>query len=79
MLDPPRPEAIAAVQRCQEAGIVKDDYRGPPVTARAIAQQIGLHGGSKLEAPNAISGRELERASNEQLSIIAEDWQFLPE
>ena len=56
MMDPPRPEAIAAVQRCQEAGIAVKMITGDHLlTARAIAQQIGLRGGSNVEAPNAIS------------------------
>jgi len=43
MLDPPRPEAIAAVRTCQAAGIrvkmITGDHAG---TASAIARQIGL-------------------------------------
>ncbi|HEU5246630.1 MAG TPA: cation-transporting P-type ATPase [Candidatus Udaeobacter sp.] len=74
MLDPLRPEAIAAVQRCQEAGIAVKMITGDHLlTARAIAQQIGLQSGSKLEAPNAITGRDLEKASDEELRTIAED------
>ena len=74
MLDPPRPEAIAAVHRCQEAGIAVKMITGDHLlTARAIAQQIGLRGGSNVEAPNAISGREIEETSDEELHIIAED------
>jgi Ca2+-transporting ATPase len=74
MLDPPRPEAIAAVQRCQHAGIAVKMITGDHLlTARAIAQQIGLRDGSKLEAPNAITGGELEKASDEELCTIAQD------
>ena len=74
MLDPPRPEAIAAVQRCQNAGIAVKMITGDHLlTARAIAQQIGLRGGARLEAPNAITGRELERTSDEDLPPIAEN------
>ena len=74
MLDPPRPEAIAAVQRCQEAGIAVKMITGDHLlTARAIAQQIGLRGRSKLEAPNAITGRELEQTSDKDLPPIAEN------
>ena len=75
MMDPPRPEAIAAVRRCQNAGIAVKMITGDHLlTARAIAQQIGLRGGStRPRAPNAITGRELEGASDEELLTIAED------
>ncbi len=74
MMDPPRPEAIAAVQRCQNARIAVKMITGDHLlTARAIAQQIGLRGFTKTEAPNAVSGRELEAASDEELLTIAED------
>jgi Ca2+-transporting ATPase len=43
MMDPPRPEAIAAVRRCQQAGIAVKMITGDhAVTARAIAREIGL-------------------------------------
>jgi magnesium-transporting ATPase (P-type) len=45
MMDPPRPEAIAAVRACHTAGIavkmITGDHAG---TARAIASQLGLKG-----------------------------------
>jgi Ca2+-transporting ATPase len=45
MLDPPRPEAIDAVRRCQQAGIAVKMITGDhAATARAIARQIGLDG-----------------------------------
>jgi cation-transporting ATPase F len=74
MMDPPRPEAIAAVQRCQKAGIAVKMITGDHLlTARAIAQQIGLRGFTKAEEPNAISGGELEGVSDEELLTIAEE------
>ncbi|MDP3696106.1 MAG: HAD family hydrolase, partial [Desulfocapsaceae bacterium] len=43
MIDPPRPEAIAAVKTCQAAGILVKMITGDhPITAMAIAEQVGL-------------------------------------
>jgi magnesium-transporting ATPase (P-type) len=74
MMDPPRPEAAAAVRRCQKAGIAVKMITGDHLlTARAIAKQIGLRGGSNGEMPNTVTARELERTSDEDLPPIAED------
>jgi Ca2+-transporting ATPase len=74
MMDPLRPEAIAAVHRCQKAGIAVKMITGDHLlTARAIAQQIGLRRRSELEAPDAITGRDLEAKSDEELCTIADD------
>jgi Ca2+-transporting ATPase len=57
MMDPPRPEAIAAVRTCQQAGIAVKMITGDHlITARVIARQIGLRNSSA-----AITGRELEK------------------
>jgi len=59
MEDPPRPEAVAAVKACHQAGIdvvmITGDHAG---TARAIAEQIGL---LEPDAPSdtVITGTEL--------------------
>lgn len=54
MFDPPRPEAIAAVRACREAGVdVKMVTGDHPLTARAIGAELGLG-----EAP-VITGSEL--------------------
>ena len=69
MIDPPRPEAIAAVHRCQGAGIHVKMITGDHLaTARAITSQIG---DDSLE-PQAVSGRELERLSGDALADTAE-------
>jgi cation-transporting P-type ATPase F len=74
MIDPPRPEAIRAVAKCQTAGIkvkmITGDHKG---TAVAIAQQLGLHAGKGSGGePVALTGRELEEISDAQLPETAE-------
>ena len=70
MIDPPRPEAIAAARRCRMAGIhVKMITGDHLLTARAIARQIGLGEGPE---PLAVSGRELERLSGDEFVKCAE-------
>jgi cation-transporting P-type ATPase F len=73
MIDPPRPEAIQAVRRCRTAGIAVKMITGDHVlTAKAIAQEIGLNGQAKANSPIAITGRELDRVSDNRLPEIAE-------
>ncbi len=49
MIDPPRPEAIAAVEQCRKAGIrVKMITGDHAVTAAAIGRQLGLDDGQPL-------------------------------
>jgi cation-transporting P-type ATPase F len=70
MIDPPREEAIAAVAKCQQAGIrVKMITGDHAVTAQAIAKQIGIVGADTVPA---ISGRELADISNADLPEIAD-------
>jgi cation-transporting ATPase F len=74
MIDPPRAEAIAAVRKCQTAGISVKMITGDHVlTAKAVAGQVGLKGArcSKTELV-AVLGRDLDRLSDAELSAVAE-------
>lgn len=64
MIDPPRPEAKAAIETCKKAGIKLAMITGDhPITAQAIARELGL-----LSADGrTVTGPELETMSDEQL------------
>ncbi|MCF6338586.1 MAG: cation-transporting P-type ATPase [Gammaproteobacteria bacterium] len=63
LIDPPREEAIAAVQACGTAGIrVKMITGDHAATALAIARQLQL-----VNADDAITGQQLERMSEAEL------------
>ena len=69
-LDPPRPEAIAAVAKCKTAGIRVKMITGDHIlTARAIAAQIGLASGAEVVA---FTGRDLDKLTDEELADAAE-------
>jgi calcium-translocating P-type ATPase len=69
IIDPPRPEAIKAIAACKEAGIrvkmITGDHAG---TATAIGREMGI-----TENPKAVTGAELEAASDEDLRRIVHD------
>jgi Ca2+-transporting ATPase len=68
MIDPPRPEAKAAVRTCEEAGIRPVMITGDhPLTAEAIAREIGL-----LADGRAVTGSELESMEGDELAREAE-------
>jgi P-type Ca2+ transporter type 2C len=68
MIDPPRPEAKAAVRTCEEAGIRPVMITGDhPLTAEAIAREIGL-----LAEGRAVTGSELESMEGDELAREAE-------
>ena len=61
MIDPPRPEAKAAIETCRTAGIKPVMITGDhPVTARAIAHELGL-----LQTERVVTGAELEAMSDD--------------
>jgi len=64
MMDPPRPEARAAVETCRHAGITPVMITGDhPLTAAAIANEISL-----LDGRRVVSGQELTSMSDETLA-----------
>ncbi len=69
MIDPPREEAIQAVQACQIAGIrVKMITGDHGITAAAIAGQIGLDETlTKGEIPKVLMGHDLATISDAEL------------
>ncbi len=68
MIDPPRPEAKKAIKTCFGAGIrpvmITGDYE---VTAVAVAREVGI-----LKYGNSISGYELEKLNDKELSEIVD-------
>ncbi len=65
MIDPPRPEAKAAVEKCKHAGIktvmITGDHK---ITAIAIAKSLGI----LEDESEALTGAELEKMSDEELT-----------
>ncbi len=71
MIDPPRSEAIIAVQACQEAGIqVKMITGDHAVTAQAIAKRMGFNKNGEVMA---FTGQQLAQMDNQQLKTAVED------
>ncbi|MBF2017804.1 MAG: cation-transporting P-type ATPase [Rivularia sp. T60_A2020_040] len=71
MIDPPRAEAIKAVQACQEAGIqVKMITGDHAVTAQAIAESMGFNKNGEVMA---FTGSELAQMDQSQLATAVED------
>ena len=74
MLDPPRPEAITAVQRCREAGILVKMITGDHAeTARAIARQFGLGTPDEDGQVPVLTGAELEAIDERELPRLADE------
>lgn len=63
MIDPSRPEARAAVGKCEQAGIKVVMITGDhPLTAKAIAGQLGIYKNGRV-----LTGSELDALSDESL------------
>jgi len=74
MMDPPRPEAAAAVAACQRAGIrVKMITGDHAATAAFIARQVGISGGAPGSGQPVLTSSELARMSDHELITRAED------
>ncbi len=67
MVDPPRKESIEAVAQAKRAGIktvmITGDHK---ITAVAIAKQIGIY----QDGDSALTGRELDALSDDELDVI---------
>lgn len=75
MMDPPRPEAIQAVQACQRAGLAVKMITGDhAVTARVIAQKIGLTGATVPHGgvPRVMTGSDLAVCPVNELPEVAD-------
>ena len=68
-LDPPREEAIAAIEDCHTAGIrvvmITGDHA---TTAREIARQLGI-----AEDPKVLTGQEIDRLDEDELRAAARE------
>ncbi len=68
MIDPPRKEAIEAVQKCRLAGIkpimITGDHK---LTATAIARELNIY----CEGDNVLTGAELDKMNESQLENMA--------
>jgi Ca2+-transporting ATPase len=69
MIDPPRQEAREAVERCEQAGIKAVMITGDhPLTARAIAKELGL-----LKTGRVVTGAEIEIMEDEEFKCGVEE------
>ena len=69
MIDPPRSEAKAAVQTCEQAGIKPAMITGDhPLTAQAVARELSL-----LKTGRVITGAELEALGDAELEREVEN------
>jgi len=76
MLDPPRPEAITAVAKCQRAGVRVKMITGDHArTASSIAAMLGIDGAGSSQhdsVPPTLTGSQMEQMSDAELPDYAE-------
>ncbi len=69
MMDPPRPEAIDAVQVCKDVHMkpvmITGDHK---ITALAVAREMGIYNDGDLE----LTGKELEAMSDEEFEAVVD-------
>jgi len=69
MIDPPRPEAQAAIETCKQAGITAVMITGDhPSTAQAVARELGI-----LKHGRVITGTDLDTMSDAELERAVRD------
>ncbi len=69
LVDPPRVEAIHAIEDCHRAGIIVKMITGDHArTARAISQELGIKSGTRV-----LTGRDLDAISDEKLRTAAQE------
>jgi len=70
LIDPPREEAIEAIQSCHDAGITVKMITGDHAeTAKAIGREMGIGDGEK-----ALQGKDLERMDDTELQKAAAEY-----
>lgn len=70
IIDPPRPEAIEAIEACHDAGIRVKMITGDHVdTAKAIGLEMGIGDGER-----AMQGKDLEKLNEEEFKEVAKEY-----
>ncbi len=74
IMDPPRPDAMAAIREAQQAGIkvvmITGDHQ---LTAESIASMMGIIDGANSAQPASLTGVELDRMSDDELYDVIEE------